>query len=124
MEGDGRATVYAGGWTDYQAQRGEDAPERAAPKPVAKPAAAPEAKVKKAAQGLTFTEKHRLDALPGVIEKLEAEIAKLTAFLSDPALFQTAPEKFRKASEGLAERQAALAAAEEEWLTLEERASA
>ena len=25
MEGDGRATVYAGGWSDYRAQRGRDA---------------------------------------------------------------------------------------------------
>ena len=122
LEGDGRAVVYAGGWTDYQAQRGDDAPVKAA-KPAAKPAPAPEPKVKSAAQGLTFTEKHRLEALPGVIERLEAEIGKLSAFLSDPALFTTAPEKFRKASEGLAERQAALAAAEEEWLMLEDRAA-
>ena len=93
-------------------------------KPLARPAPAPEEKVKKAAQGLTFTEKHRLDALPGVIEKLEAEIARLTAFLSDPDLFAKAPDKFRKASEGLAERQAALAAAEEEWLMLEDKAGA
>lgn len=124
MEGDGRATVYAGGWTDYQAQRGDEAPERVVSKPLARPAPAPEEKVKKAAQGLTFTEKHRLDALPGVIEKLEAEIARLTAFLSDPDLFAKAPDKFRKASEGLAERQAALAAAEEEWLMLEDKAGA
>ena len=32
------------------------------------------------------------------------------------------PAKFRKASEGLAERQAALAEAEEDWLALAERA--
>ncbi|KGJ18507.1 ABC-F family ATP-binding cassette domain-containing protein, partial [Paracoccus sanguinis] len=32
MEGDGRAVIYAGGWTDYRAQRGEDAP---APAPTA-----------------------------------------------------------------------------------------
>ncbi len=123
MEGDGRAVIYAGGWTDYRAQRGEDAPVRAekvAPKPVA----TPDAKVRKTVQGLTFTEKHRLDALPGIIEKLETEIGKLSDFLSDPALFQTAPDKFRRASEGLAERQAALSAAEEEWLMLEEKATA
>ena len=123
FEGEGRVTVYAGGWTDYQAQRPE-----AAPAPVSKvavgPPAAPEPKPKKAAQGLTFTEKHRLEALPAIIERLEAEIGKLTDFLSDPDLFQKAPEKFRRASEGLAERQAALAAAEEEWLMLEDKASA
>jgi ATP-binding cassette subfamily F protein uup len=123
FEGDGRVTVYAGGWTDYQVQRPEAAavaPARAA----AKAAPAPDPRAKKPAQGLTFTERHRLDALPGVIERLEAEIGKLADFLSDPELFGKAPDRFRRASEGLAERQAALAAAEEEWLMLEEKASA
>ncbi|MFN3275974.1 MAG: ABC-F family ATP-binding cassette domain-containing protein [Paracoccus sp. (in: a-proteobacteria)] len=121
MEGDGRAIVYAGGWSDYQAQRGqpEDQPELAAP--AARVVAAE--KPKAATGGLSFTEKHRLEALPGVIERLEAEIAKLSQFLSDPALFQTAPAKFRKATEALTERQQALAQAEEEWMSLEERAA-
>jgi ATP-binding cassette subfamily F protein uup len=71
---------------------------------------------------LSFTERHRLDALPAVIARLEAEIGKLSDLLSDPALFTTAPDKFRRASEALAERQTALDAAEAEWLALEERA--
>ncbi|MDO5646837.1 ABC-F family ATP-binding cassette domain-containing protein [Paracoccus sp. (in: a-proteobacteria)] len=119
MEGDGRAVVYAGGWSDYRDQRAPDAPVEAAPAPVTK--AAPE-RAKPAKSGLSFTEKHRLEALPGIIERLEAEMAKLTEFLSDPNLFATAPAKFQKATEALAERQAALDAAEEEWLTLEEKA--
>ena len=121
MEGDGRAVIYAGGWSDYQAQRGEDAPEPApaAPRPTAPPAGAP---AEPARAGLSFTERHRLESLPAVIDRLEAEIGKLTEFLSTPDLFQTAPAKFAKASEGLAERQQALAAAEEEWLDLAERA--
>ncbi|MGL4280081.1 MAG: ABC-F family ATP-binding cassette domain-containing protein [Albidovulum sp.] len=123
FEGEGRVTAYAGGWSDYQAQKGETAPAAAA-KPAQKPVAAPEAKPKRAAGGLTFTERHRLDALPGIIEKLEAEIGRLSDFLSDPNLFQSAPDKFRRASEGLAERQATLASAEEEWLELEEKAGA
>ena len=36
-------------------------------------------------------------------------------------MFTREPVKFRKASEGISERQAALAAAEKEWLELEER---
>jgi ABC transport system ATP-binding/permease protein len=123
FEGEGRVTAYAGGWSDYQAQKGEAA-TAAVPKPGPKPAAAHEAKPKRAAAGLSFTERHRLDALPGIIEKLEAEIGRLSDFLSDPDLFQTSPDKFRRASEGLAERQAVLAAAEEEWLALEEKADA
>ncbi|ETD91834.1 ABC-F family ATP-binding cassette domain-containing protein [Rhodobacter capsulatus] len=124
MEGDGRATVYAGGWTDYQAQRAltaapaAAAPEKAAPK---KPAEAPKEAAKKS--GLTFTEKHRLEALPGIIEKLEREIGKLHELLSDPDLFTREPVKFAKASDMLGEREAALAAAEEEWLLLEEKAA-
>ena len=127
MEGDGRATVYAGGWSDYQAQRALSAPAAApvavkeAPK---KPSAAEPAKEGPKKPGLTFTERHRLEALPGVLEKLEREIAKLGELLSDPELFSREPVKFRKASEMLAERQAALAAAEEEWLMLEEKAGA
>ncbi|WP_444451711.1 ABC-F family ATP-binding cassette domain-containing protein [Rhodobacter capsulatus] len=122
MEGDGKATVYAGGWTDYQTQKAlTEAPpaaEKAAPK---KAAEAPKEVVKKA--GLTFTEKHRLEALPGIMERLEREIGKLHELLSDPDLFTREPVKFAKASEMLVEREAALAAAEEEWLTLEDKAS-
>jgi ATP-binding cassette subfamily F protein uup len=132
MEGDGRATVYAGGWTDYQAQRGEgggapgwnsvsyDGKRKAPEAPAAAPAATP---AKSAAKSkLSFTEKHRLEALPGVIEALEAEIAKLEDYLAAPDLFTKEPVKFRKATEALVQRQDALAAAEEEWLTLEAKA--
>ena len=74
------------------------------------------------ASGLTFTEKHRLEALPGRIDQLTAEIAKLETLLADPDLYTRAPEKFSKASAALAARQTELAAAEEEWLTLAEKA--
>ena len=117
MEGDGNAVIYAGGWSDYRAQRGAEAPAAPVAAPVAAPAPARPAAAA-TSTGLSFTEKHRLDALPAIMERLEAEIARLSEFLSQPDLFQTAPAKFAKASEGLAERQAALAAAEEEWLEL------
>lgn len=121
LEGRGRATVYPGGWSDYAAQRPEaeaeilvkSAPSEAKPKQDAKKA-----------EGLSFTERKRLESLPAVMERLEAEIAKLTEFLSAPGLYENEPVKFRKASEGLAERQAALAAAEEEWLMLAEKEGA
>ncbi|MBK5947457.1 elongation factor 3 [Rhodobacter veldkampii DSM 11550] len=123
MEGDGRATVYAGGWTDYQAQKAGAAAEvrpaaKSDPRPEARPAARSERR-----GGLSFTERHRLDALPGIIERLEAEIGKLSDLLSDPALFTREPVKFQKASEALMERQDALARAEEEWLMLEDKAA-
>ena len=72
--------------------------------------------------GLSYTEKHRLEKLPAIIERLEAEIAKLEQFMSDPDLFNKEPLKWQKATEALVERQSALNEAEEEWLTLEEKA--
>ncbi|KAA2316834.1 ABC transporter ATP-binding protein [Pseudooceanicola sediminis] len=124
MEGDGRATVYAGGWTDYQAQRKEVAAEaesraKAAPRAPAQPSK-DSGKGKKS--GLSFTERHRLEELPAVIEKLEAEIAKLEEFLAQPDLYQKEPVKFSKGTEALTARQADLSRAEAEWMQLEEKA--
>jgi ATP-binding cassette subfamily F protein uup len=120
LEGNGNATAYPGGWSDYASQRGALAVEM--PTKSGSSHVNLRADVKKVAEGLTFTERKRLETLPAIIAKLEAEINKLTDFISDPAMFTAEPVKFRKASEAMAERQAALAAAEEEWLALEERA--
>ncbi|EIE52672.1 elongation factor 3 [Salipiger aestuarii] len=124
MEGDGRAIVYAGGWSDYQTQRAARTAAAAGSAPaggaksgksaVARPAAKP--------AGLSFTEKHRLEELPQVLARLEAEIGKLEHLLADPDLFTREPVKFRKATEALTERQNKLAVSEEEWLELEEKA--
>ncbi|QJF50976.1 ABC-F family ATP-binding cassette domain-containing protein [Roseobacter ponti] len=122
MEGDGRATVYAGGWSDYISQRRtirsrpQAAPEKTATPAAEKPQAA-------ATKGLSFTQKHRLEALPAEIERLEAEIAKLEELLGDPDLFEQNPVKFGKATDALVERHAKLDAATEEWLMLEEKAA-
>jgi ABC transport system ATP-binding/permease protein len=115
MEGDGRAVVYAGGWSDYRAQRGEVAAPPAAARPRSQPSSAAAARAGK----LSFTQAHRLAALPGEIDRLAAEIGRLEVLLADPELYTRAPAKFAKASEALVARQAALAAAEDEWLTLE-----
>ncbi|WP_422001164.1 ABC-F family ATP-binding cassette domain-containing protein [Roseovarius mucosus] len=123
MEGDGRATTYAGGWSDYRAQRGADAAMEADKKANKTDTKAPELKQSKAAvTRLSFTEKHRLEELPAVMARLAAEIGKLEELLSDAALFTREPVKFKKATEALTTRQSALAQAEEEWLALAERA--
>lgn len=122
MQGQGRTQVYAGGWSDLEAQGakfGENAEaaiglqsgsSTAAQKktqelPKAAPVAANPVKVA---------------ALEAEMEKLQAEIAKLESFLADPDLYAKSPAKFDKATAGLVERQEKLAKVEEEWLVLSE----
>ena len=122
LEPGGKATVYAGGWSDYQAQK-PSAADRKTAKHATKPSTTKTkmetAEVKTA---LSFTEKHRLEALPAEIARIEAEIGKLEEFLGQPNLFTEQPVKFNKATALLLERQEALAAAEAQWLELEEKA--
>ena len=123
MEGDGRATAYAGGWSDYRAQRGaatSDEIEKNNNKLNRKSTNLKSNR--QSSQRLSFTEKHRLEQLPALIERLQAEIAKLEELLADPALFTRDPARFNKATEALTTRQTALDEAEEEWLTLAEKA--
>ena len=121
MEGDGKATVYAGGWSDYQAQKPDSDDWENRPNTKASRAKEKQEKAK-AKPKLSFTEEHRLKELPSVMERLTAEIGKLEELLAQPDLFTKEPVKFKKATEALVERQTALAKAEEEWLTLEEKA--
>ena len=121
MEGDGKATVYAGGWTDYLAQRQQDDFDQSVVAK-AKPGAKGEKPKANAQKGLSFTEKHRLEALPAEIARLEAEIAKLEDLMSDPTLYTDNPVKFQKATDALIERNEKLQDAEAEWLVLEEKA--
>jgi ATP-binding cassette subfamily F protein uup len=120
LEGNGTASVYPGGWSDYIRQRPEAGVETADRAP-AKSTDTRTAKPKVVA--LSFTERKRLEELPGVIERLEAEIGKLSQYLEEPQLFVKDPLKFRKASEGMADRQSALTLAEAEWFRLLERDS-
>ncbi len=120
MEGDGEATVYAGGWSDYQAQK-QITSGITVEKTKGKKAKAKQEKAAKS--GLTYTEQHRLDTLPAVIERLTAEIAKLEVYMSDPELFTSEPVKFQKATDALIERHTALSDAEDAWLELEEKAA-
>ncbi len=125
MEGNGKVTAYAGGWSDYisqrgglpEVQKGEKTKIIKQQQAKAKAVESPPAQEK-----LSFKEKHRLEALPAEMERLEQEIAKLQELMADPDLFTREPVKFKKATEALVERQEKLAAAEEEWLELEEKA--
>ncbi len=119
IEADGKAVIYAGGWSDYQSCKKTN--EFEAKKLARKPPKLIKTIRKKEKSALNFSEKHRLKELTRLIEKLEVEKVRLEEYLSDPNLYKREPLKFHKASALLAERALALNDAEQEWLELEEK---
>ncbi len=135
-EGAGLWREYAGGYSDMVAQRGagvvaiarskdgrptdalwEAASEtpaetREKPQPREKPAGRPR---------LSNKEQHALTTLPKKMDELRAKKAKLQVLLDDPDLYTSDSSKFARAGVMLAEIEAELVRAEEEWLELEIR---
>jgi len=127
MEGDGRATIHAGGWSDLPAGAGGGVttrPDTGTARGKRGGGQSATAKQRPAQDGLSFTESHRLEALPDEIARLEGEIARLEAVLAEPDLYSRKPETFARTTEALTECQKAVSAAEEEWLSLAEKAEA
>jgi ATP-binding cassette subfamily F protein uup len=119
-EGDGRWNVYAGGYSDMVAQRGEGVTAKTVAKPQA-PREKSDAPASTASKNrLTFKDKHALETLPARIAKLEADIARLSKTIADPGLYAKDRAAFDKASAALGKAQAELAQAEDDWLRLEE----
>ena len=119
-EGGGRWNVYAGGYSDVVAQRGEGVTAKIAkpdPRPPRERQTASEAPAPK--RRLSFNEKHALETLPARIAALEAEIAKMSRLIADPNLYARDRMAFDKASDALAKAQRELSTAEDEWLRLE-----
>ncbi len=122
-EGCGKWVEYAGGYSDMVAQRGAGVEPRGgavAPSRELREKAAPRARPA-GKQKLSFKEQHLLATLPAKMEELRAKRAKLQTLLDDPDLYARDPAKFARASELLAQAQAELDRAEEEWLELEIR---
>ncbi len=116
LEGGGRVGEYAGGYDDWLRQRpataavpaaGERPPRHRRPQPGPKP------------RKRTFKERRELEALPGQIEELEAEVEALHARLADPELYRGPGDEIAAAKARLAEVEKALAAAFERWEELE-----
>ena len=121
-EDDGRWTLYAGGYSDMLAQRGEGIQARH--KPTARvtkretdtPSSDP---ARKTVRRLSFKEKHALETLPDQMAALERDSAKLQTALDEPDLFMRDRARFERLMKALEACQTQLAAAEEEWLRLE-----
>jgi ATP-binding cassette subfamily F protein uup len=78
-----RVTRYAGGYSDYIAQRGDRSSS-----PPARPVRTPEAPVKaKPKAGLTHAERDELDRIVGAIDVVDAQVSEVEALLSDPTLY-------------------------------------
>jgi len=68
---------------------------------------------------MSFNERRALETLPARIATLETQIAGLSAVLTDLDLYARDPARFGAMTQALAVARDELAAAEEQWLTLE-----
>ena len=123
LTGQGEFVKIAGSWEDYNNLKAKNETQNKAEyldkkKNVSKP---PKREMPSKAE-FSFVDKHRLDEIPNLIDRLEYEIKQLETFLSDSNLYLEHPNKFEKASAALIERQAEMKKLEDEWFKLEEKA--
>ena len=123
LTGQGEFVKIAGSWEDYNNLKAKNETQNKREyldkkKNVSKP---PKRKMPSKAE-FSFVDKHRLDEIPNLIDRLEYEIKQLETFLSDSNLYLEHPNKFEKASAALIERQAEMKKLEDEWFKLEEKA--
>jgi len=120
MEGDGHATEYAGGYSDYARQRqGKPDGGRAGAGSASRSKTEAPREQPRARRQLSYKDRRELDQLPERMAKLEEAVAKLEAVLADPTLYQRNPDRFHEATARLEEARKALERAETRWLELE-----
>lgn len=109
---------YFGGYTDYISQN-----DNIVPKASVRTTGKSISKLNKKSQKtkLSYIDQRRLDQLPALMAKMDAELLDLETRLSDPHLFVREPESFRNISTRFAKVTKKLADLEEEWLELEIR---
>ncbi len=122
LNGHGAAVETPGGWKDLIAQNPDffDKPHVTPPAKAAPRAAAPEKRQAK----LSYKDQRRLEELDSLMPKFAAEIATLEKRLEDAGLYARDPKAFQATMTTLDKSRATLAAAEEEWLALEEKKEA
>ena len=121
-EPDGRWVEYAGGYTDMLAQRGPAPAAVGVVQTATRSRPAAEARPRQSARPprrMTFKDRHALEILPARIASLQSEVVDLGGLLADPDLYARDPVRFGAITRALGRARGALAAAEEQWLTLE-----
>ncbi|WP_136658302.1 ABC-F family ATP-binding cassette domain-containing protein [Nitratireductor sp. XY-223] len=116
---DGRWLLYAGGYSDMIAQKGQSGPAFPGRRKREKAAVAKDAKPAPARGKLSYKQKFALETLPGKLRDAEARAAELEGRMADPGLFARDPDGFNSLADELSELRARIAAMEEEWLELE-----
>ena len=126
FEGEGVVTVHAGGYSDWLARGGrlqavQQGVRKPPSAPAEKPAVVPFAPAQPAAgkKKLSYKEQRELEALPGLIEQLEADKAALEAETTDPAFYSKPHDAVQAAFARLAEVDQQLQAAYDRWGELE-----
>ena len=120
FEDGGRIVEHAGGYSDW-ARRGRALKEMDRPGARTRPADdggrahRPATRTK-----LGFREQQELEALPGRIEALEADVAELQGVVAAPGFYEQPYEDTRRRLDELEARTAELDAATERWLELED----
>jgi ATP-binding cassette subfamily F protein uup len=124
-EGNGRWIEYAGGFTDMLAQRPASGwrvpPDKAITKQPPRPLPSTPQQTVPRARRMSFKDRHALEMLPTQIASLQDKIAALNVLLADLEFYARDPNGFRQTTTAFASAQEELAAAEEQWLTLELR---
>ncbi|SFS76819.1 ABC-F family ATP-binding cassette domain-containing protein [Brevundimonas viscosa] len=132
LNGRGDIVETPGGWTDFVRQNpGFLSPPQQGERESSNPkaygggggASAP-APPKKPAAKLSYKDARRLEELEGLLASLPDQIAGHDAALADPDLYSRDPAAFDRAMKAAEKARADLAAAEEEWLELEEKKAA
>ncbi|HYG26505.1 MAG TPA: ATP-binding cassette domain-containing protein [Caulobacteraceae bacterium] len=123
LNGRGDAVETPGGWADFTSQNpGFFDPPSAAPTRAAAPTRRPD-EPKKPAK-LSYKDARRLEELNRLLAETPATIAALEKELEDPQLYARNPARFDAVMKSLARLRTAMAAAEDEWLALEEKKEA
>lgn len=119
FEGDGRVIEYAGGYSDYVAQRKQDERTIETERSTAKTASIAQTKTAKPSAKLSYKDQRLLDTLPDEIEILGDQIQQMEASLADPDFYSKDPKKFSEISKALEAVRGTLDEKEMRWLELD-----
>jgi ATP-binding cassette subfamily F protein uup len=129
MDGQGGVEERVGSYSDWEAAGGhltapcDAAPDAGRAKEPAVGAGVPAAKKPDpvAPAKLSYKDQRELDALPGIIEKLEQQQARMAEQMAEPGFFAAEPDTVRDLTNQFNDIQSRLGAAYARWSALEDR---